>query len=121
MIESISKVFKNYTKFSGRSNRAEYWWFFLFAVLMNIGLDLIQLYTGITFLTLIWALAILVPSIAVGVRRMHDVGRSGLYLLIPIYSLVLLCTKGDYGANPYGSDPNEMGEAFDFESNRFHA
>jgi uncharacterized membrane protein YhaH (DUF805 family) len=50
-------------------------------------------------------LGTLIPSIAVGVRRMHDVGKSGWFLLIPIYNLVLACTDGEQGPNQYGSDP----------------
>jgi uncharacterized membrane protein YhaH (DUF805 family) len=50
-------------------------------------------------------LAIFIPSIAVGVRRMHDVGKSGWFLLIPIYNLILACTDGVQGDNEYGADP----------------
>ncbi len=121
MFESVKKVFQNYATFSGRASRAEYWWFFLFWLLVSIGLDVIQIYTGIIYLSLLWSLAIIIPSIAVGVRRMHDVGKSGLYLLIPIYSLILACTASDPGANEYGPNPNEPYEAFDFESNQLQA
>jgi uncharacterized membrane protein YhaH (DUF805 family) len=54
----------------------------------------------------IYSLVVLLPGIAVGVRRMHDVGKSGWYLLIPIYNLVLACTEGTPGSNQYGADPN---------------
>ena len=47
----------------------------------------------------------LAPSIAVAVRRMHDVGKSGWFLLIPIYNLILACTEGQKGDNEYGTDP----------------
>ena len=53
----------------------------------------------------IYTLAVLIPSIAVGVRRMHDVGKSGWFLLIPIYNLILACTDGVNGDNEYGADP----------------
>ena len=58
-----------------------------------------------SILTDIYSLAILIPSLAVGVRRMHDVGKSGWFLLIPIYSLILAITEGNKGGNQYGSDP----------------
>tara|TARA_B110000881_G_scaffold58076_1_gene49726 strand:+ start:156 stop:335 length:180 start_codon:yes stop_codon:yes gene_type:complete len=56
---------------------------------------LLQLYT----------LAIIIPSIAVGVRRMHDVGKSGWFILIPVYSFILAVSKGDEVENEYGQDP----------------
>ena len=59
----------------------------------------------------VYQLAILIPSIAAGVRRMHDTGKSGWYLLIPIYNLILACTRGDEGANEYGPDPIAEEEA----------
>ena len=60
---------------------------------------------GTTFINTVYSLAVLVPSIAVGVRRMHDVGKSGWFLLIPIYNLILACTDGQVGPNEYGADP----------------
>lgn len=61
----------------------------------------------------IYALATLVPTIAVACRRMHDVNKSGWFMLIPIYSLVLACTNGDTGSNQYGSDPKGGDEISD--------
>jgi len=52
-----------------------------------------------------YQLAILIPSIAVGVRRMHDVNKSGWFILIPIYNLILAVTDGTKGDNKYGHDP----------------
>lgn len=57
------------------------------------------------FLNPIYSLAALIPALAVGVRRMHDVGKSGWYLLIPIYNLILAFTEGDAGDNEYGPNP----------------
>ena len=63
---------------------------------------------------MLYSLAVLLPSIAVGVRRMHDVGKSGWYILIPIYNFILAVTDGEQGANEYGPDPknptNEINE-----------
>ena len=56
----------------------------------------------------IYSLGTLLPLIAVAARRMHDVGKSGWYMLIPIYSLILACTEGEAGENMYG--PNPKGE-----------
>ena len=55
----------------------------------------------------IYSLALLIPSIAVAVRRMHDVGKSGWFILIPIYGLILACTQGVKGENEYGTEPND--------------
>lgn len=59
------------------------------------------------FIPTIYSLAVLIPGIAVAIRRMHDVGKSGWYILIPIYNLILACTDGDKGQNEYGADPKE--------------
>ena len=101
------KVVKdNYANFKGRASRQEYWMFVLFNFIFLIALSFIEvflfgLYSSI--LSNIYTLAILVPSIAVGVRRMHDTGKSGWFLLIPIYNLILAVTSGESGENQYGS------------------
>jgi uncharacterized membrane protein YhaH (DUF805 family) len=66
---------------------------------------LVGIYMNIEYLDTIFSLAILIPSLAVGVRRMHDVNKSGWYVLIPIYNLILACENGTDGPNDYGSDP----------------
>ena len=60
-----------------------------------------------------YSLAVLVPSTAVVVRRAQDVGKSGWYMLIPFYNLILACTNGDEGANEYGADPKNPNDEFD--------
>lgn len=111
------EVLKKYTQFNGRARRKEYWYFFLFNMIFSISLAVIEGAAGIPFLSNIYSLAVLVPSIAVGVRRMHDVGKSGWYILIPIYNIVLACTEGDRGDNEYGPDPKSE-ITFDFEENQ---
>jgi len=100
------KVLQNYATFNGRARRSEYWYFFLFNFIVSFVYGficgLMQTPKEIAYL---YSLAVLIPSIAVGVRRMHDVGMSGWYLLIPIYNLILACTEGTDGDNEYGSDP----------------
>lgn len=108
-------VLQNYVNFEGRARRKEYWMFVLFNLIFSYSLAFLDLYVLKTgFLDLIYSLALLIPSIAVGVRRMHDVGKSGWYLLIPIYNFVLAVTEGEYGPNEYGQDPknptNEINE-----------
>ena len=94
------KVLQNYATFSGRARRSECWYFFLFNVIIAFVLGFVG---GI--ISTIYPLAVLIPGIAVGVRRMHDVGKSGWFLLIPIYNLILACTEGVKGDNEYGADP----------------
>jgi len=99
------KVLQKYATFSGRARRSEYWYFILFDVIIAFVLLFIDMQMGTNVLYLIYSLIVLIPRIAVGVRRMHDVGKSGWFLLIPIYNLILACTDGVNGDNEYGADP----------------
>jgi uncharacterized membrane protein YhaH (DUF805 family) len=99
------KVLQNYATFSGRARRSEYWYFVLFNAIISIGLGFVSGLMQVPQLVNIYSFAVLIPSIAVGVRRMHDVGKSGWFLLIPIYNLILACTDGINGDNEYGADP----------------
>ena len=114
MIEWYKKVvFENYANFDGRARRKEYWMFFLANFIISFALGFILGFISPTlgFAANIYSLAVLVPSIAVAIRRMHDIGKSGWYILIPIYNIILLATEGDKGANEYGPDPkNDFSE-----------
>lgn len=105
------EVLKKYAVFSGRATRAEYWYFVLFNIIISFVLGFIAGMLGMvdsngsSWVTSLYSYAILIPSIAVGVRRMHDVGKSGWYILIPFYNLVLSVRQGTDGANKYGPDP----------------
>ena len=99
------KVLQNYATFSGRARRSEYWYFALFNIIISIGFGFVCGLMQVPQLANIYTLAILIPSISVGVRRMHDVGKSGWFLLIPIYNFILACTDGVKGDNEYGADP----------------
>lgn len=105
MINYYVEVLKKYAQFSGRSRRSEYWYFALGSLIISIVLILIGSAVGFPRLSNIYSLAVLIPSIAVGVRRMHDVDKSGWFILIPIYNLILACTDGTNGDNEYGPDP----------------
>ncbi len=98
-------VLQNYANFNGRARRSEYWYFVLFNIIISIGIGFVAGFIGFTLLSTIYSVGVLVPSIAVAVRRMHDVGKSGWFILIPIYNLVLACSDGDKGDNAYGPDP----------------
>jgi uncharacterized membrane protein YhaH (DUF805 family) len=101
------KVLQNYATFTGRARRSEYWYFFLFNMIIAFVLGIAGGMMKTTILSNIYSLAVLIPSIAVGVRRMHDVGKSGWYVLIPIYNLILALTEGDSFDNEYGENPKE--------------
>lgn len=105
---------QNYCNFSGRSSRSEYWWFWLFDILVSFILTCIfgggtagQIVGGV------FELAILLPSLGVAVRRMHDIGRSGWWFLInliPIVGQVIwifwCCKDSEMHPNQYGPVPN---------------
>jgi uncharacterized membrane protein YhaH (DUF805 family) len=86
--QAVKLGFKNYFKFSGRATRAEYWWWFLFTVLIGYGLDVIDNFTGSmgyagpSLLGVLFKLSTIVPSFALGVRRLHDINRTGWWLLV---------------------------------------
>ena len=101
------KVLKQYADFNGRARRSEYWYFALFNVLISFAIEFISALIGLPSLGSLYSLAVLIPGIAVAVRRMHDVGKSGWFVLIPIYNLILAVTDGDAGDNKYGPNPKE--------------
>lgn len=108
-------VLQKYAVFQGRARRNEYWYFVLFNFLISFGIGLFEgvlgaiLGTDIIFLSTIYSLVILVPSLAVAVRRLHDTGRSGWWLLIGLIPLVgwiilifFLASESQSGENQYG-------------------
>jgi uncharacterized membrane protein YhaH (DUF805 family) len=113
------EVLKKYTVFDGRAELKEYWWFSLFSFIIIIVLSVIDIVTGtfnvnvgLGLLGGIYTLAVLIPSIAVSVRRLHDTDRSGWWLLINgipligvIVFLVFTGQAGTPGDNQYGSNP----------------
>jgi uncharacterized membrane protein YhaH (DUF805 family) len=99
------EVLKKYAIFQGRARRKEYWMFFLFNMIITFAVGFVGGMLKMTFLGSLYTLAVLVPSIAVGVRRMHDTDHSGWWLLLPIVNLVFACTDGTPGPNEYGPSP----------------
>lgn len=100
-------VLKNYANFNGRARRKEYWMFFLINILISFGLAGVGGIFELEILSTIYTFAVLIPSIAVAVRRMHDVDKSGWFILIPIYNFILGVTEGTKGSNQYGNDPKQ--------------
>ena len=116
------EALKKYAVFSGRSRRAEYWYFVLFNLIVLIVLELIDallgtysLVQGIGLLSGIYSLGVIIPSLAVTVRRLHDIDRTGWWILInlipligTIVLLVFAVTDGTPGSNQYGANPKEV-------------
>ncbi len=106
-------VLKNYVGFSGRARRTEFWMFVLINFIVGIVLTVIENIVGLTgVITSLYNLAILLPCLALGMRRLHDTGRSGfwlLLLLIPFLGwlvlLIFYILEGTPGDNEYGPDP----------------
>jgi uncharacterized membrane protein YhaH (DUF805 family) len=107
------KVLQNYVGFQGRARRKEYWTFVLYSFIISLVLGILQAVLHMReILTSIYSLAVLLPSLAVGVRRLHDTGRSGFWLLIglipiigSIVLLVFMCFDSEAGDNKYGASP----------------
>ena len=101
-----------YFQFSGRAPRSEYWFFVLFTLLVDVVAGIIDAATGSGLLYPICVLLLLIPSLAVLIRRLHDVDRSGwwcLILFVPLVGAILVlvwaCTRGTPGPNRFGPDP----------------
>jgi uncharacterized membrane protein YhaH (DUF805 family) len=113
-VEAIQSGFSNYVNFSGRAQRSAYWWWMLFEIIVLVVaqiLDGVIFGSGSMVLYGIAALALLLPGIAVSARRLHDLDRTGWWLLLAltgIGGIVLLiwdCMKGTTGPNRFGPDP----------------
>lgn len=118
-IDAVKSVLTKYADFNGRARRSEYWWFFLFNVILSFVTGFIDESIspgGVGMIGLVVSLGLLIPGIAVAVRRMHDVGKSGWFILIPIYNLILSCTDGEPGSNQYGPDPKRSHFEDDIEA-----
>ncbi|MFA6322030.1 MAG: DUF805 domain-containing protein [Candidatus Buchananbacteria bacterium] len=109
-----TSVLKKYATFTGRAQRAEYWYFVLFNIIISLAAGIISTVIGDDYNTIgfLYSLAVLIPSLAVAVRRLHDVGKSGWMLLIclipivgAIWLLVLMIIDSNPGENKYGPNP----------------
>jgi uncharacterized membrane protein YhaH (DUF805 family) len=101
--KSVLKGLQNYTTFSGRASRAEFWYFILFYFLtVRLGNFISDI------LGTIISLALLLPLLSVGARRFHDRDKSGWYLIVPLFNIYLLATVGDSGPNRFGPKPAKL-------------
>ena len=119
----LKVVKEHYADFSGRARRKEFWMFVLFNFIISVVISII--FTGLALaaespalaaIAYVYSLAVLIPGIAVSVRRLHDIGKSGWFLLIalipivgPIWLLVLQCTDSVNGENKWGENPKGIG------------
>ena len=116
------QVLRKYADFKGRARRKEYWMFVLFKFIFSIVAMILDNILGTAMegvgyglFYILYALAVFIPSLAVSVRRLHDVGKSGWMLLVglipiigAIWLLVLMVTDSKPGENKYGPNPKEM-------------
>ncbi|MBY6202619.1 DUF805 domain-containing protein [Maritalea mobilis] len=117
---AVKTVLGKYATFSGRAQRSEFWWFYLFSLIVSAVLQMVDralfgtLVGGqdVGILAPLFSLAILLPGLAVGARRLHDTDRSGWWLLIaliPIVGFLVLLyffvQRGTAGPNQHGADP----------------
>ena len=110
---SVAMCFSKYVTFEGRAPRAEYWYFTLFGILVNLAFTALDSATNtglFGILGLVFALAVFLPSIAVTARRLHDIDKSGwwmLLLFVPLVGWIIvvvwMCTKGTLGPNRFGA------------------
>lgn len=111
--EAVKTCFSKYVDFTGRASRPEYWWFVLSYVIAYFVALFFDLAVGTTaVLTTLVGLVYFLPMLAAGVRRLHDTGHSGWWLLIslvplvgPIVLIVFLASAGEPGPNRYGPSP----------------
>jgi uncharacterized membrane protein YhaH (DUF805 family) len=112
-LEWYTKVLSNYVGFQGRARRKEYWMFVLFNAIASLVLGIVDAILNLgSILGLLYSLAVFIPSIAVGFRRLHDTNKSGwwsLIVLIPLVGaiiyIVFMCKDSDDSENRYGPSP----------------
>jgi len=113
---AVKTCLNKYATFSGRAQRSEYWWFYLFVLIVATVLSVVDIaifnMPDTSPLASIFTLAILLPILGAGVRRLHDLDKSGWWILIglvPLIGFIVLivwfASKGTDGDNRFGSDP----------------
>ena len=109
--QAVSSGLHRYFDFRTRSSRSEYWWWSVFSLLVGIATSLLDLMMGVAILNGLSSLALFIPGIAVAVRSLHDVNRSGWWFLIAFTIIGIIpllywyIQPGTRGANDYGDDP----------------
>lgn len=103
---------QNYVKFDGRARRSEYWYFVLFNFIISCAVEFVGYLIGLDWLVSLYGIGVFLPGLAVGIRRLHDIGKSGFWILIGliplvgwIWLIILLCQDSQPGSNEYGPNP----------------
>ena len=110
---AVRSCLSKYVTFSGRAQRSEFWWFYLFNIIGSVVTNIIDTsIIGMPATSILWMLGLLLPGISVSVRRMHDLDKSGWWIfivLIPIVGIILyiywFVQRGTVGSNRFGPDP----------------
>jgi uncharacterized membrane protein YhaH (DUF805 family) len=110
--EAVGSCFSKYVTFSGRAVRSEFWYFALFQILANLVASTVDYSLGVNIVGPLFDIVVALPALAVAVRRLHDIDKSGWWVLlwfVPIigwlFLLIWHCTKGTLGPNRFGPDP----------------
>ena len=125
--DAVKTVLSKYADFSGRARRSEYWWFFLFDLLVSLVAAVVDLVIGTAsslgpygLLQIVASLALFIPGLAVAVRRLHDTDRVGWWLflgVLPVIGAIILlvwfCTEGHRTPNRFGPDPKGLAGGLD--------
>ena len=102
MGNAISTCLSKYATFTGRASRSEYWFFVLFTFIVGLVAGFISGIAGSDVIGYAIQVAFWIPGLAVSIRRMHDVDKSGWFILVPIYGFILSVTAGTSGSNRFG-------------------
>jgi uncharacterized membrane protein YhaH (DUF805 family) len=113
-MEHFTAAIQQFSNFEGRNTRTQYWMFILFYVIFYIACGIVDKVLGTVFVSAIYALVLLIPSLAAAARRLHDTGRSGWWQLIGLIPLlgaivliVFLVQDSEAGDNAYGANPKQ--------------
>ena len=99
-------ITKQYWDVDGRTSRSDFWHFYSISFLASLVLSIPgYILPVLGIISTIFSLAILAPTIGIGIRRVHDQGKAWWHFLIPFYNLYLFCMPGDKGSNEFGEDP----------------
>jgi uncharacterized membrane protein YhaH (DUF805 family) len=107
--QAISSGFRNYVNFSDRSSRSEYWYWVLFAVLLNIVTRIVDAGIGGPVTGSIVGLLLFLPGLAVAVRRLHDIDRSGWWILL-VFTVIGILVLIYWYVQPGTPEPNRFGQ-----------
>ena len=113
--EAVKDGFDHYAKFDGRASRSSFWWWVLFVIIVSIVANILDAAIDATIFTIIVSLGLLLPNLSVAIRRLHDTGRTGWWILIgliPLIGFIVLLIfyleKGDPAENEYGPPPADV-------------